>query len=207
MSDAIGSALIEQFLHAFIPLFVALDGVGLLPLFWSLTHRLTPPEREHAATEAVGTAFLVGVGFLLISRFIFSLLGLHLADVMVAGGAILCVLSLRDLLFREETPSVRSRTPGIVPLGVPLLAGPAVLTTVVLIRDRLGWAMLLLSLSTNLILVWLLLRSSEWLMGRLKPEGAEVISKVFSLILTAYGVMLMRQGIMLLIGQVSASRP
>jgi len=185
----------EQFWYAFIPLFVALDGVGLLPLFWGLSQRLDRRERRRAVTDAVGTAGLVGIGFLLVSRFIFTLMGLELADVVVAGGAILIVLSLRDLLFSDDPPRGHYPSPGVVPLGVPLLAGPAVLTTLLLVRDRYGWPVTLGALAANLALVWGILRAAEWLMQRLRPEGAQVISKIASLVLTAFGVMLIRQGL------------
>jgi multiple antibiotic resistance protein len=185
----------ERFWHAFIPLFVAFDGVGLLPMFWAMTQRLSPVQRQRAVTEAVLTAFLVAVGFLLVIRKVFELLGLTFADLMVAGGAILFVLSLRDLLLPDKPPRHHSTSPGVVPLGVPLLAGPAVLTAMLLVRDRYGWSVALLALLANLAVVWLVLRSSEWLMQRLGRDGAQVISKIFSLILTAFGVMLIRQGI------------
>ena len=185
----------EQFWHAFIPLFVALDGVGLLPVFWGMTRSLDRAERVRAVREAVITAFVVAVGFLWLSRFIFSLMGLEMADVMVAGGAILLVLSLRDLLLPEDAPKTHSRTPGVVPLGVPLLTGPAVLTTVLLVRDRHGWPVTLAALIANMVLIWVVLRGSEWLMNRLGREGAQVISKIASVALSAFGIMLIRQGI------------
>jgi multiple antibiotic resistance protein len=185
----------DQFWYAFIPLFVAFDGMGLLPLFWGLSQRLTEPQRARAVWEAVATAALVAVGFLLVSRFILALMGLDFADIMVAGGAILLVVCLRDLLWSEEPPKGSYPSPGVVPLGVPLLAGPAVFTTLLLVRDRHGWQVALVALAANLAVVWALLRSSGWLMERLGREGAQVISKVASLILTAYGVMLIRHGV------------
>ena len=185
----------ERFWHAFIPLFVALDGVGLLPMFWGMASRLSPRQRQRVVTEAVATAFLVTVVFLLVSRWIFELLGLEFTDLMVAAGAILLVLALRDLLLPDFRPKEQSDNPGVVPLGVPLLAGPAVLTTSLLVRDRYGWPLALLVLVANLALAWLILRSSDWLMKRLGRDGAQVISKIFSLILTAFGIMLIRQGI------------
>lgn len=185
----------DQFWHAFVPLCVAFDGVGLLPLFWGLSQRLSQAQRRRAATEAVATAFLVAIAFLLVSRAVFSLMGLELADIMVAGGAILFVLSLRDLLLPEKAPRRRYESPGVVPLGVPLLAGPAVLTMVLLVRDRYGLVVTLAALVANMALVWVLLRSSEWLMRKLGRDGAQVISKITSLILTAFGVMLIRKGV------------
>ena len=185
----------ERFWHAFIPLFVAFDAAGLLPLFWGLTQRLSARQRQHAVTDAVTTALLVGVGFLLVSRFIFALMGLELADLMVAGGAILIVLSLRDLLLPDEEPKGPYANPGVVPIGVPLLAGPAVLTTLLLVRDRHGWTLTLGALAANLLVVWVALRCAESLMHRLGREGAQVMSKIASLVLTAFGVMLIRQGV------------
>ena len=185
----------ERFWHAFIPLFVAFDAAGLLPLFWGLTQRLTARERTQAVADAVATALLVAIGFLFVSRFIFALMGLELADLMVAGGAILIVLSLRDLLLPDEEPKGHYASPGVVPIGVPLLAGPAVLTTLLLVRDRHGWALTLGALAANLLVVWVVLRCAEWLIRRLGREGAQVISKIASLVLTAFGVMLIRQGV------------
>ena len=185
---------------AFIPLFVALDAIGLLPVFWSMAHPLTPAKRHQAVFDAVITAFFVSVGFLLVSRSVFALMGLTLWDVMVAGGGILIVLCLRDLLLPDDSKKREYPSLGVVPLGVPLLAGPAVLTTVLLVRDQHGWSVTLIALALNLIFVWLLLSASEFVLKKLGPEGAEVISKIFSLILTAYGVMLIRRGLAGMIG-------
>ncbi len=185
----------DLFWHAFIPLFVAFDVVGLLPVYWGLAQRLGAKERRRAVSEAVGTAFLVAIGFLLVSRAVFALMGLELADLMVAGGAILIVLSLRDLLLPDRPPKGRYESPGVVPLGVPLLSGPAVLTTMLLVRDRHGWPITLGALIVNMALVFVVLRSSEALMRQLGREGAQVISKIASLVLTAFGVMLIREGV------------
>lgn len=191
----------EWFGHAFIPLFVAFDAMGLLPLFWALTQRLNPGQRRRAVAEAVQTAFFVTIGFLLVSRFVFTLMGLQLADVMVAGGIILVVLCLRDLLLPEELPQgSHHANPGMVPLGVPLLAGPAALATGLLVRDRYGWPVTIGALAANMAIVWIVLRCSEWLMQRLGREGAQVISKIASLVLTAFGVMLMRHGFLAIMG-------
>ena len=191
--------MMEQFWYAFIPLFVAFDGIGLLPVFWALASRLNPEQRRREARVGVLTASVVAVVFLLVSKYVFTLMGLKFSDVMVAGGMILIALCLRELLVPEKLSKGSSSSPGVVPIGVPLLAGPAVLTTVLLVRDQYGWWVTLAALFTNMVLVWLMLRASEWLMRRLGREGAQVISKISSLILTAFGVMLVRQGLTLLL--------
>ncbi len=186
----------EQLWLAFIPLFVALDGVGLVPVYWSMAHALKPAKRRQAVFDAVLTAFFVSVGFLLVSRSVFSILGLAFSDVLMAGGVILIVLCLRDLLVPESQAKREYESPGVVPLGVPLLAGPAALTTVLLVRDQFGWSITLVALAMNMVVVWLILSLSDRMLRWLGPEGAEVISKIFSLILTAYGVMLIRRGML-----------
>jgi multiple antibiotic resistance protein len=189
----------EQLWLAFIPLFVAFDAIGLVPVFWGMAHSLSKERRRQAVIDAVLTAFFVSIGFLLVSRSVFSILGLQIADIMIAGGAILIVLCLRDLLLPEEKlPSV-SGSLGVVPLGVPLLAGPAVLATMLLVRDQFGWSITLVALAMNMVIVWLILGLAESMHRWLRPEGALVISKIFSLILTAYGVMLIRRGLVAIV--------
>ena len=151
----------EQFWYAFIPLFVAFDGVGLLPVYVGLVNRLTAQERSRAAAEALLTAAGASCGFLLISRAIFRLMGLEVADVMVAGGVILIVLCLRELLLPEKSARREHASPGVVPVGVPLLAGPAVLTTVLLVRDQYGWVVTIAALAANLAVIGVILRSAD----------------------------------------------
>lgn len=197
----------KQFWNVFIPLFVALDGIGLLPLFWVLVGRLEPIQRSRAAREAVLTALIASMSFLLASRFIFALMGLTLADVTVAGGAILLVLCFKELIWSEVSPATDRPNPGVVPLGVPLLAGPAVLTTVLLVRDRYGWQLTLLCLFANMMVVWIILRLADRLMRLLGREGADVISKISSLVLAAFGIMLIRHGITLMLVKSATSTP
>ncbi len=185
----------ERFWYAFIPLCVALDAVGLLPIYQGLVRRLDRSQRRRAAIEAVVTALAVSVTFLLVSRPIFRLMGLEVADVMIAGGAILIALCLRELLLPEKPGDPETLKPGVVPLGVPLLAGPAVFTTVLLVRDQYGAEVTLAALAANLLLVWTLLRASDALFSMLGREGTQVVSKISNLILTSFGVMLIRQGI------------
>ena len=187
----------DSFWLAFIPLFVAFDAVGLVPVYWGLSHRLAPARRQQAVAEAVMTAGIVAVAFLLVSRFIFTLMGLAVSDVMMAGGLILIVLCLRELVAPEKVGQPDQPSPGIVPLGVPLLSGPAVMTTVLLVRDHYGWHVALAALGGNLVVIWLILSGAGRLMRWVGRDGSQVISKISSLILTAFGVMLIRHGLMM----------
>jgi len=186
----------ERFWLAFIPLFVAFDVVGVLPVYWGLAHGLSSSQRRQAIDSAILVAFCVTLAFLWVSRLIFQVMGLQMADLLIAGGIILFMLALNDLLHAEKTQYSSAEAIGVVPLGVPLIAGPAVLTTVLLSRERYGLWPTVWAVSFNVLLMWLVLQAAERVMGWLGQDGARVISKVFNLILAAFAVMLIRQGLM-----------
>ena len=165
-------------------------------MFWSLSEGLSDEERRNTVYKAIGVAWVVGPAFLLISGWIFDALGIHLADVMIAGGIVLFVLALGELLRAEKTVVVSDVELGAVPLGVPLIVGPAVLTTLVLLRQRYGVLVTWAAFTMNLLLTWGLLLSTNTLMRWVGREGSRVISKVASLILAAFAVMLIRHGLL-----------
>src|SRR4030095_913163 len=87
-----------HFLLAFIPLFVAIDAVGLVPMYLSLASHLEAAARRAAIRQAIVTAFLVGLSFLFLGKLIFKALGITVADFQIAGGIILLAFAVRDLL-------------------------------------------------------------------------------------------------------------
>ena len=190
--------MLGRFWLAFIPLFVAFDVIGLLPVYWSLAQGVPSSQRRQMVHVAVMVAFFVSAVFLVGSRLVFQTLGIGLADVLIAGGIILFVLMMNDLIRPEKTFAGFAGSAdslGAVPLGVPLIAGPAVLTTILLVREQLGWRPTLAALSLNVLLIWLVLEYAERLMGWLGPTGSRVLSKVAALLLAAFAVMLVRHGV------------
>ena len=180
---------------AFIPLFVAFDVPGVMPIYWTLAQGLPVEQRRAAVHRAVAVGFIVALAFLWVSGIIFRILGIRIGDVMIAGGITLFVLALRDLLQPEKLTTGSVEAIGVVPLGVPLIVGPAVLTTVLLLRQRYGVLPTVAALAANSFLSWLALQVADRLMDRIGRVGANVVSKVFSLILAAFAVMLIRQGL------------
>lgn len=129
----------QEVIVAFVVLFVAVDILGILPLYLSLTMDLPAEERKRLPRQSALTATTVGVGFLLVGDAIFRVLGVTVGDFQVAGGILLVVLSLYDLLnpgktLRKPMPGV-----GVVPLGTPLIVGPAVLTALVILIQSHGY--------------------------------------------------------------------
>jgi multiple antibiotic resistance protein len=190
---------ITNFLLALIPVFVAMDAIAVLPIFLSMIEGMPPDEKKVIIKQSVITAFLVSVCFLAVGKFIFSALGITVADFKIAGGLVLLVLAINDILFPEKTRRFQGSSIGVVPLGMPLIVGPGVLTTIIILVDTYGYLPALFSILVNLFIVWLAFNKSDAIMKVLGENGAKGFSKVMSIFLAAIAVMMIRRGIFELI--------
>lgn len=178
----------------FIPLFVAFNVLGILPIFVSLTSEMGKPERKRVARQSILTGFLVSIGFLGAGKSVFALLGITVSDFQIAGGILLFIIAIVDLIFPEKTRTFPKETMGIVPIGIPLIVGPAVLTLLLMIVHTYGYFSTLLCLILNLVVVWLAFDQSHRVLGLMKEGGAKGIGKVSSLLLAAFAMMMIRIG-------------
>jgi multiple antibiotic resistance protein len=156
---------------------------------------MTQPEWKKVVRQSTLTAFLVSLGFLGIGKSVFSLLGISIADFKVAGGILLFILAVVDLIFPERTRTFPKETLGVVPIGIPLIVGPAVLTVLLITVDAYGYFSTIFCLILNLFIVWFVFSQSRWIMRFLKEGGAKGIAKVASLLLAAFGMMMIRTGL------------
>jgi multiple antibiotic resistance protein len=179
----------------FIPLFVAFNTLGILPIFVSLTTEMSKAERKEVARQSVLTGFLVSLGFLGAGRSVFLLLGITVSDFQIAGGILLFIIAVVDLIFPEKTRTFPRETMGIVPIGIPLIVGPAVLTLLLIIVHTYGYVSTILCLILNLLVVWLAFSQSHRILQFVKEGGAKGIGKVFSLLLAAFAMMMIRIGL------------
>ncbi|MFN3533117.1 MAG: MarC family protein [Candidatus Brocadia sp.] len=186
----------HNFLLAFIPLFIAIDVMGILPIFMSLVEGLEKPQKIKTINQSVITALSVSVGFLAIGKFVFSVLGIEIYDFRMAGGLLLLVFAINDLLFAEKGKRAITSTMGVVPLGIPLVVGPAVLTTIIVTVDTYGYIPTITSLVINLVIVWVVFLKSNFIYRLMGEGGSKAFAKVASLLLAAIAVMMIRRGFM-----------
>jgi multiple antibiotic resistance protein len=186
--------LAEKFFVAFIPVFVAIDPIGLVALFMGLGPSASPQQRKDQAFLGILTGLGVAIGFIFLGKIIFSALGITVADFQIAGGLILLILATRELVTFGPPERGGGDEFGIVPLGMPLIAGPALLTALLILIDTVGIVFTLVSLLVNLAIVAVALcnadRFSRW-MGK---QGLRGISKIIALLLAAIAVSLIRRG-------------
>ncbi len=187
--------LMNQFMLSLIPLMVAMDAPGTLPIFVGMTERLKSRERKTVVRQSIVTAFLVTIGFVLAGRAIFDALGIVVQDFMIAGGMVLLIIATVDIVRAGEKPVTPSPTLGVVPLGTPIIAGPAVLTTSLVLQGTLGYLPVLMALAINLAIAWLIFAQSERIIRIVGINGSRAFAKVASLILAAFAVKMIRSGL------------
>jgi len=190
--------MLEAILLSFIPLFVAIDPIGVMPMYLSLTRGLDNNDRKKVVRDSILTACVLGVIFVLAGKFIFRILGITVSDFAIAGGLLLFIFSILDLL-KEENPEARKATHsslGIFPIGTPLIVGPAVLTTLIILVDTQGFIATLIAFGANLIILGVVLYKANIILSFLGEGGARGFAKVMSILLAAIGIMMVRRGIM-----------
>ncbi len=191
----------KDFWQAFLPMFVSMDPVGLIPFFVAFTSGTAESKRQRVIVHSVATALIVALAFLFAGRAVLQWLGVGIPDFLVAGGALLFVLALADLLSADkpsQTLSSTDETLGVVPLAVPMIVGPAVLATSQVLLNRYGYAVTIAAIATNILLTGVILQCSGIVVRLIGNAGARVISKLAMLILAALAVMFIRSGLALM---------
>ena len=190
------SEWLTKFLLAFIPLFVAIDPIGLVAIFLGLGQNIPAERRQKIANQATWTGGLVALGFLVLGQSVFNALGISVSDFQIAGGLILFILAAKDLVQSAAEPEKLPEDFGVVPLGMPLIAGPASITTLLVLAQNqsIGLGVILVALAVNLVLVVLALHYSVWLGRKVGATGLRAISKIISMLLAAIAVSMIRQG-------------
>lgn len=226
-SYAVITQILTDFLLILLPLFVVIDPAGTLPLFLALTARKSEDRRRDIARRATLVAGIVGIVFVTAGQGLFTLMGVHFADFQIAGGILLVILCVLDLLSSskpavDETNLKRADAEGdsisVVPLAVPLIVGPATMTTSLLLVStysprysqatfaggagfgpQLGpvivIVMVCLALVINLLGLYVAMRHAGALERIIGKNVMLVINKIVMILLAAIAVSLIRQGV------------
>jgi multiple antibiotic resistance protein len=187
--------ILKSLPNTFIPIFVAINVFMLLPLFVSITRDLTRPKRSEVVKESILTAFLVSLSFIALGEVIFRILGITGDDFKTAGGLLLLVFAVRDLIHSGEERIKSDYKVGVVPIGVPLIVGPAVLTNILILVDHYGIIPTVISLLLNLLIVWVALSNAERMLNFFGKGFVIAIGKVMLLFLAAIAIMMIRIGV------------
>src|SRR5438067_13382855 len=186
--------MIEKFFLAFIPIFVAIDPIGLVAIFIGLGTSASIEHRQRQAFLGIFTALCVAVGFIFLGKIIFAALGITVADFQVAGGLILLGLAGRELVALGPHDRGGGEEFGVVPLGMPLIAGPALLTALLILVDSVGPVYTIIALLLNLAIVAIALCNAERFSRWMGNQGLRGVPKIIALLLAAIAISLIRRG-------------
>ena len=202
-------------LGAFLPLFVAINIPGILPLYIGMTETFTADDRRQLLVRALAAALVLAVLMLFAGQVIFETLGITLNDLRVGGGIILLVIAVSDLAFgdakgrrsgkKEDRKKLQTNEPvdlPVVPLGIPLIIGPGAITTILVSDGAYGWVVTLLSIALNMLLVFVAFTFGPSLLKVFGPGTSKAVAKVASLFLAAISVAMIRTGVAGMIGAV-----
>jgi multiple antibiotic resistance protein len=182
---------------AFVPLLAAMNPLGKIPVFISLTQNADVSHARRVMRQAIVVSLLIALVFTLIGRYVFDFLSIRTEDFQIGVGLLLFALAVADMLnLRRRNRPSDVEVVGVCPLATPLIAGPALLTTLLLMVDKVGSPATLIALGLNVLVMWVALRSSVWLTARLGRPALVGLSKVMMILLAAIGVMMVRKGIM-----------
>lgn len=192
--------MIKNYILALIPVFVAVDAIGVMPIFLNLTKGMKENQRRRAILLSIITAITVALVFIFVGKGLFAALGITVGDFMIAGGIILFCIAIMDLLLPNKPWRGSADDVGSVPLGTPLIVGPGVLTTCLIIVDEYGLAPTIVSVILNVLFAALIFFFSGAILKLIGRSGANALSRIMALLLAAIAVMMIRKGIFTIVG-------
>ena len=202
--------MLDFALDTFITFFVVIDPIGLAPVFVGLTAGATPEFRRQMAWRGTLIGAGILIGFAAIGGILLDAMGIGLPALRIAGGILLFLVAI-DMLFARQS-GLRSTTQSeteeahfrpdisVFPIGIPLIAGPGAITTVLLMVSGAGgdWARVGVGMAIMLIVVGmalLALLTASALTRLLGEIGSNVISRVLGVILSALAVQFVITGL------------
>lgn len=189
--------MILNVVKAFFAVFGVMDPLGNTPVFLSLTERLDEKTKRSLAIKAVIRAGIVLLVFVFLGNIILDFFHISLQSFRIAGGIILLLIGLQllfGLRFSNE-PEIVADDLSVVPLATPLIAGPGMITAVVIFSKEYGYLITIIGIVANLVLSWVLFRYANYIVKFLGKGGTLMFVKFMSLILVAIGVEFIRSGL------------
>jgi multiple antibiotic resistance protein len=185
----------QQFVLTFVPLFIVIDAFGNLPFIITMSEDMMKLERRKMVHYAVITATIVGLVFLFFGQFILRVMSISVGSFAIAGGVILLVLSIRYMSTGHMVTAVKEEMVAVVPIGTPLVVGPATITTLLILVLQFPLWMVLISFAANMLITWIIFLASQKIAGFMGQGGLRAVSRIFSLLLAAIAVSMIIRGL------------
>jgi multiple antibiotic resistance protein len=191
----------EFALLAFSSLFSVINPISAAPIFVMLTEKI-PEERRRVALRACIASAIVLAVFAAAGGAIFVFFGITVPAFQIAGGIIFAAMSIRTLeAGREEIPEeeIDKADPSVVPLGIPLIAGPGAISTVMILigqaQDATRRLALGAAIAVNIVLTFVILLAAPAIVSRIGMTGQRIVNKIMGLMTAVIGVQFVINGV------------
>jgi|TARA_B110000438_G_C15705351_1_gene602941 multiple antibiotic resistance protein len=176
----------KEIFTASLVLFAVINMIGSIPIIISLRQKVGHIQSEKASI----VAGVIMIGFLFVGKNILNLIGIDVNSFAVAGSLIIFFIALEMIMgisiYKNDVPETAS----IVPIAFPIIAGPGSLTTLLSLRAEFELINIIMAVICNIIIVYLILKSTNLMSKILGKSGIAVIQKVFGIILLSIAVKL-----------------
>ena len=186
----------EQVIEAFIALFVIMDPIGNLPIIINLTKGMPLKEVKKNIDRAIFVAGVLLFVFLFLGLRIFDFFGINLDSFQIAGGIVLLIIGIL-YVFGSSLKYVKHHGNDLsVPIGTPLLTGPGVITTTIILVRENGTIVTVIAAFLTLLATYLILINAHKLYRLFGEHWTNVISRVMGIILAAIAVKFITEGVL-----------
>jgi multiple antibiotic resistance protein len=185
----------QYFVSTFVPLFIVIDAVGILPFVISMSEDMSTRERRKMIHVATITATIVGLVFLFFGQLLLRAMSISVGSFAIAGGLILLALSIKHMTTGRMIELIKEEMVAVVPIGTPLTVGPATITTLLLLATQYPVYLVLVSFAMNMLIAWAIFMVGGQVAHFLGQGGLKAVSRVFSLLLAAIAVTMIIRGL------------
>lgn len=177
---------LKETLTCFMVLFAVIDIVGSIPIIVSLKQKFGKIESGKAAVVAGALM----IAFLFVGKKILSFIGIDVNSFAIAGAFVLFIIAVEMILGLQIQKTEEVKSASIVPIAFPLIAGAGTLTTTLSLKAEYHDINIILGIILNCLLVYVVLKSANWIERKLGVGTLKVLEKVFGIILLAISIKL-----------------
>jgi len=178
-----------ELLQALVTFFIVFDPIGTLPVFINLTKKFNEKEKIKAVNKAVAVAGILVFIFIFLGVNVLNFMGITLNSFKIAGGLVLLLLGLEMILNLQISKNKASDySVAVSIIAVPIITGPGVITTAILMVSQIGILMTSVSALFSLVIIWIVLKEADKIQKKLGEANLSIISKIMGLIIASVGI-------------------
>ena len=177
----------------FLTLFAVIDMPGNVPLIIKL--RKENGKVDSAKSTIIATIIMVSILF--IGQTLFSLLGIETFHFALAGALLILYFGVKMVLGIESTSAPDPVPATIFPIAFPIIAGPGTLSTIMSLTQDLPDSVIITGIILNSIVIFVFLKSADWIQNKLGVVGIKIIERVFGILLIAIGMKILVNSLVL----------